>query len=177
MKGRKQVILFIASTIGLYLIWYLVYDLWLMPDARLDRWLNHFTTGTGAKLLSYLGFQADANRAVISLENQNFLRVGNSCNGLEFFVLFSGFIILFPGPWKKKLFFIPAGIFIIFMLNVLRIAVLTINYSFSRHTFDFNHKYTYSFIIYAAIFGMWMIWVNKFSPLNKAFNRMHGPGI
>jgi hypothetical protein len=49
----------------------------------------------------------------------------------------------------------------------VRVAVLAVNYHFSRHTFDFNHKYTYSFLVYSVIFGLWMLWVNRFSGLRK----------
>jgi hypothetical protein len=28
---------------------------------------------------------------------------------------------------------------------------------------DFNHHYTFTVIVYAFIFLLWMIWVNKFS--------------
>lgn len=40
--------------------------------------------------------------------------VNGSCSGLKQFIQFALLMILFPGPWKHKLWFIPTGILIRF---------------------------------------------------------------
>ena len=163
VKAQKRVIFFIASAIGLYLVWYILYELWLLPHSGLNQWLNHQTAQAGTGLLRLFGFNTSVQKSDIFLNNRRLLHIGNPCNALEFFALFSGFIMLFPGPWKVKFLFIPAGILLIFLLNIARVALLVVNYHYSHRTFDFNHKYTYSFFIYLVIFGMWMLWVNRFA--------------
>lgn len=92
--------------------------------------------------------------------------VGTGCSGLELFLLFSGFIILIRGNWKDKLWYIPLGIVIIFLLNIIRIILLIfINHYYPQYL-HFNHKYTLVILVYLAIFGLWIFWVRKFSQNN-----------
>lgn len=173
MYQYKKLVLFLVSALGLYITWYMIYELYIHPDGRLDNWLNQFSAQCGAIALSLFGFKAEATTlATIAVSQKKIIRIGDSCNGLEFFALFAGFVALFPGQWKRKVVFIPIGILLIFLLNIIRILVLVLNYYYSRYTFAFNHKYTYSFIIYAIIFGMWMLWVNKFSSLPKKYHQV-----
>ena len=51
----------------------------------------------------------------------------------------------------------------IYLVNLARVVVLALNHIYSNSSFDFNHKYTYTLITYAAIFGLWMIWANRLS--------------
>ena len=83
-------------------------------------------------------------------------------------VLFAGFIIAYPGPWKVKLFYVPIGVFLIYLLNVLRIMALGLNSFHSRHTLEFNHKYTFAFVVYACIFGFWMLWIKRYAKPDPA---------
>ena len=95
------------------------------------------------------------------------LGIGRGCNGLVLYALFTGFIISFPGKILSKFTFIPFGILIIYLTNIIRICLLTyirLNYSFS---FDFNHKYTFTFIVYGIIFLLWRYWVSNFSDIEE----------
>jgi len=54
------------------------------------------------------------------------------------------------------------GIVLIFALNVLRVVGLAIvQKNVSEKWLEFNHTYTFTIIVYAFIFGLWLIWVNK----------------
>ncbi|MBC7864741.1 MAG: archaeosortase/exosortase family protein, partial [Bacteroidia bacterium] len=89
--------------------------------------------------------------------------IGYACNALSLFVLFSFFIISFPGNWLKKLWFIPVGILLVHLLNILRVFALVL---IAHHHYDFlsfNHTYTFTILVYAFIFGLWMWWVNKYA--------------
>ena len=87
--------------------------------------------------------------------------VGPPCNGLILYALFGGFVVAFPGPWQRKLWYIPLGIAIIWGLNVLRVAALAINHHYAHASVDFNHHYTFTFVVYAFIFGLWMLWAQR----------------
>lgn len=168
MKNQKHIILFIASAIGLYLTWYIIYDSWLKPDGRLDHCLTVNVAQTGTQLLRGLGYDAHVEqRSKIFIGERSVVWIDHPCNGLELYALFAGFILIYPGSWKKKFLFIPAGMAVIYLFNIVRIAVLALNLIYSRRTFDFNHKYVYTFVVYLAIFGLWMLWVNRFSNTRK----------
>ena len=89
--------------------------------------------------------------------------VGTGCSGLELYLLFFGFILLMKGSWKDKIWFIPLGFLTILALNIIRIVVLSIIYYYVPQYLNFNHKYTFVIIVYAAMFGLWIFWVKKFS--------------
>ena len=100
---------------------------------------------------------------LIGIDGSGGLWIGDNCNGIAMFALFSGFIIAYKGNWKLKIIYIILGIACIEMLNVLRIVGLAIIDVHSRAWTEFNHTYTFTLLIYAFIFMLWILWVNKFS--------------
>lgn len=101
--------------------------------------------------------------------------IGEPCNGIKVFGLFAIFIIAFPGPIKKKLWFIPLGIFIIQTANSIRIAVLTIISAEKPSLLDFNHNITFQVFIYGIIFLLWYWWVNKYSKIPNINKKQETP--
>jgi exosortase/archaeosortase family protein len=89
------------------------------------------------------------------------LFIWHPCNGLVLYALFSGFIVAFPGPARRKLWFIPLGLFLIYSLNVLRVIALSINTYYDHKSADFNHHYTFTAVVYASIFALWMWWATR----------------
>ncbi|MFC5270527.1 exosortase X [Adhaeribacter terreus] len=168
MDNSQQIIRFLGTALALYAVWYLCYDLWLFPDGRLDTWLSEqevFLSDYGLRLF---GYQASHSDTTLFINTYPVVLVGNPCNGMVLFALFAGFIIAYPGPWKAKLFYVPVGIFLIYLLNVLRIMALALNSFHSRHTLEFNHKYTFAFVVYACIFGFWMLWIKRYAKPDTA---------
>lgn len=123
--------------------------------------------------VSLFGYQptldTTTNYVVTSVEGTYYnhgVWIGEPCNGIKVFGLFAIFIIAFPGSWKKKLWFIPSGIFIIHTANAIRIAALTIISAENPEALNFNHNITFQVIVYGLIFLLWYWWVEKFSDLS-----------
>lgn len=122
-----------------------------------------------ANLLRLIGYEVDQDFMVNGCEARLIFPgyggvcVGSGCSGLELFVLFFGFIILMRGRLIDKIWFIPLGFLGILVLNIIRITLLAIIYYHKPEYLDFNHKYTFVIIVYGAIFGLWVLWVNKFA--------------
>jgi len=89
--------------------------------------------------------------------------IGEPCNGIKIFGLFTIFILSFNGNIKQKLLFIPLGIAVLHFLNVLRIALLTYISATNPYILDFNHNITFQLFIYGAMLGLWYLWITKFS--------------
>lgn len=150
--------------IGLYLLWFLGYEHYLAPAGRLDAALTQNLAQVSAAVLRLLGFTVTVtgqDPPLIHLAQHPVLFIGNACNGLVLYALFSGFIVAFPGPVRRKLWFIPAGLVLLYSLNVLRIVGLCLNVQYFPSTVDFNHHYTFALVVYAAIFGLWMWWATR----------------
>ena len=164
MKTNKFIIIFLIKAIGLYLLWYFIYDLWLKKVGTLDTWIIDSIVYFSVNILEFFGYILFVDYHSIGLPDAySNVFVGNGCNGLELFALFTGFILIFKGSWKYKLWFIPLGIIIIHFLNVLRVIGLIFSGRVSVNFLEFNHKYTFTIIMYIITFIGWMIWVKYFS--------------
>lgn len=163
---------FFLKAAGLFVAWQLLYGLWIKPDQRLDNWLSYGVGKGAAVLMQLFGQEAACNKLangsiMFYWNNQQAVFIGNACNGMEVMALFLGFILLISGSWKKKAWFLPLGMGIIFISNSIRVALLGVNYLSSPDTFDFNHKYTYLIAVYSIVFLLWMWWVEHFSGLRR----------
>lgn len=169
-EKQRRIAVFVSKAVLLYLLWFITYDLYLAPAGKVDAWLNHRVAADGITLLNLAGYHGSTipgiDQTIMCLDNREILGVGNPCNGLELFVLFTGFILCFPGKLKMKAWFIPLGILLIHLVNVIRAAALVLIQKFSPQHLDFNHHYTFTIVVYAVIFLLWMLWVNRFSAFN-----------
>jgi exosortase/archaeosortase family protein len=100
---------------------------------------------------------------VIGYQYNHGVWIGEPCNGIKVFGLFTIFILSFRGDIIKKLIFIPFGILIIHFLNILRIALLTYISAINPYILDFNHNVTFQLLIYGSMLGLWYIWIINFS--------------
>jgi exosortase/archaeosortase family protein len=87
--------------------------------------------------------------------------VGAPCDGLVLYVLLAGFVLAYPGPARRRLWFIPLGIVALWLLNIIRIIALALNHQYSPETFEFDHHYAFSAVAYAALGGLWMLWTRQ----------------
>lgn len=95
-------------------------------------------------------------------ENNGYVYVNLSCSGLKQFYQWVVLMLLYPGPWKHKIWFIPAGLLVIHLVNVFRIVSMTlVTINISQH-WDFTHDYVLRPFFYVVMFGMWVLWNEKF---------------
>ncbi|MCK5104368.1 MAG: archaeosortase/exosortase family protein, partial [Cyclobacteriaceae bacterium] len=122
-----------------------------------------------AYFLRLLGYEIDQDymvngcEAMLVFAGHGSICIGTGCSGLELFLLFFGFILLMRGRLIDKLWFVPVGLLGILVLNIIRIVALSVIYYYKPEYLEFNHKYTFVIIVYGAIFGLWVLWVNKFA--------------
>lgn len=157
---NKAIYLFAGKLLAWFGLWYLFYELWLLPDGRLDAFLSVNIVEVAAGILSFTGQDLFQANRVIGIVGTNGIIVVNGCNGLEAIGLFIGFVMSYPGDHLKRAFFIPMGILVIYLVNVFRIASLVLIQYYYPAGFDFAHDYSTSAIFYIAIFVMWVIWIN-----------------
>lgn len=168
---KNPVIRFLLTLLLLYIAWFLIYNLWLHPKETVDFFVINLTIGVSKFFLESMGHTVfTGTERVIGIDGTSGLWIGDNCNGMSLFGLFSGFIIAYPGEWWKKLIYIPVGIVLIELMNIIRIISLAILDTHSRAWTEFNHTYTFTIIVYGFIFLLWMFWVNKFSSKISGFN-------
>ncbi|MFZ4400709.1 MAG: hypothetical protein ACOYO1_11785 [Bacteroidales bacterium] len=108
----------------------------------------------------------------IGINGSGSVFMGITCIGMSLMGGFIALIISFPGKLKHKLWFIPCGLIIIQLLNILRMSTLAVlihagfTHTFENYNvlgiFKFNHHDLFNLFIYIVIFGMFVLYVNKF---------------
>ncbi len=109
-------------------------------------------------------------RAFLYYESLNYgiIYVSWGCSGLKQFYQWVFLIVLFPGPWKHKLWYIPLGLGVIYLVNVLRIYSLLIVTMYSPKNVHFVHDDIVRPFFYVVMFALWVIWNEKFTaPMRK----------
>ena len=149
----------------LYLSWFGLHELVIVPHTFVDEALIRIIISQSAFLLGAFGFTTyraveDDGVQLLGIDGAHPVWIGGSCNALTLFAFFTLFIIAFPSPLKNKLWFIPLGILIIHTANLLRVMGLTLINYYNPDYLEFNHTYTFTIFVYGIIFSLWMWWVN-----------------
>lgn len=96
--------------------------------------------------------------------NQKYVvRIVEGCNAVSVIILFVSFVVAFSGKFKTTLVFILFGIFLIHVLNIIRIASLSVLLFHFPEQEHILHGVLFPLIIYGLVFILWIIWITKFS--------------
>ena len=99
--------------------------------------------------------------------NKYLARIIEGCNAISVIILFASFIFAFSAKFKTTFLFILLGSALIFVLNILRIALLTIGLYYYPEYEEFLHNIVFPVVIYGVVFVLWIVWVIKFSSYAK----------
>jgi exosortase family protein XrtF len=159
---------FVVASAFIYILLYLIYQFVVKRYTLYDQQFIGSIIQSSDAILKILGYKTfmvlqDRDMQVIGIDGSSGVWVGSNCNAITLFGLFAVFIAAYPGHQKNKWWYIPAGIIAIHILNIVRVVCLSIIALYSPYSLDFNHTYTFTFLIYAFIFLLWMTWVNKFA--------------
>lgn len=175
-KKYKAVIRFIVIFLGAYLILSLVYNWYLdtfVSGAYQPDYITKLVALQSEAVVSSMGYQsriiADTNSPIMNLwVNGEFIaRIIEGCNSISIIILFVAFMLAFFGRKRTTLLFILAGMVLIYAINVLRIAVLSIAiYELPQYS-HFLHKIIFPLIIYGSVFILWVLWIRIFTKENN----------
>jgi exosortase/archaeosortase family protein len=99
-------------------------------------------------------------QAIIT-SNKVMLILGVGAAGLKQMCQFVILIILFPGYWKNKIWFIPLGVIIIHFTNVFRMLCFVVLAIHWPQQIQYAHDNYLRLLFYIVIFILWLIWVEK----------------
>mgnify|MGYP002864206364 FL=1 len=178
-RSTRFIFVFITGIIIWFTLYHFIYklDVFFSSEKQLIDIQKSISILIGKQsnfLLSILGYvtsiEIHSDMVVTLIENKNFnhgVWIGEPCNGLKLFGVFAIFILAFPGEIKHKIWYIPLGISLLHIINVIRIAILTILSAYNPYLLNFNHNITFQLIIYSFIFLLWYIWTKKLSAIKS----------
>ncbi|WP_417942740.1 exosortase family protein XrtF [Flavobacterium sp. RS13.1] len=95
------------------------------------------------------------------------IRIVEGCNAVSVMILFVSFVLAFSGKLKVTVLFILSGTLFIYVLNVIRIALLAVLLFRYPEKVHLLHGVIFPLTIYGFVFVLWVFWVNKFSKYAK----------
>ena len=173
---KKYWLQFLVSGALLFLAIYIFYHILRQYDF-IDRLyvdiLNKFAQFllfASAKFTEFFGFEVTTYGKTIKIVD-NFQAHGvymdRGCMGRNVLLAFAGLIVVFPGKFIHKLWYIPMGLTVITFVNILRISGLAITAYCCPEYSNINHHLVFKIAAWIVIFVLWMIWFNRFSPFVK----------
>jgi exosortase family protein XrtF len=171
MKNRV-IILFLAKFIGLYLVLNTMYGFWIESYRPAADPLTRVVTVQSVWLISLfeedisIGTKPGPNIPVVQADRV-IIEVFEGCNGLNVMIVFLCFVVAFSGTLKKTTIFCIAGILVIYLMNLFRVSMLFFVSKYYHEALYFFHKYAFTGGLYAAVFVMWYLWVQRFRDAGK----------
>ena len=176
IKKYKPVVRFIITFLSVYIVLAVAYKLYLDYSDG-SKYYPDYLTNTVAKqsqdILNTFGYETviephlDEPTMKIIIRDKYVARVVEGCNSISIIILFISFIIAFSGKFKITLFYLLAGSTLLYVVNLVRIAILSVGLFHYPWRREILHVVIFPAIIYGMVFLLWMFWVNRFSNLNK----------
>ena len=165
LNFNNKITRFFTYAVTLYIAWFLLYELVIKPYTTIDEKLIGLIINQAAFVLRLFGYKTyqdreDQGMQLMGIDGAHPVWIGSPCNAMTLFAFFALFVLAFPGNVKNKLWFIPTGIILIHIANLLRVMGLALINYYAPEYLDFNHTYTFTIFVYAIIFSLWMWWVN-----------------
>ena len=179
INQHKPFFLFLIKFVLFYLIFTLIYKFYLnqfnLENKGVDgitEFVAHQTKNTlvfFGKDCEIIKHEFESSFKVI-YSKKYLARIIEGCNAISVIILFASFVFAFSAKFKNTFLFILFGSTLIFVLNILRIALLTIGlYNYPEYE-EFLHNIVFPIVIYGVVFILWIVWVIKFSEYAKRTN-------
>ena len=181
MKRRKIIIKFLLKFFITYFLLLGIYSFYLKQTQQKEGVFSCAPiTKTVAlqtqQLAHFLGYKSKTFQHESELSMKFYVsdvyasRIVEGCNSISIIILFLTFIIAFSGSLKATLIYGVLGSIIIYIMNIIRILILSmLMYKYPEYQY-FLHSLLFPAIIYGTTFLLWIVWVNKFSHLKKIKN-------
>lgn len=176
LKEFKPALLFLAKFIGIYLAGNIVYGLYIESYGDAPDALTRNVTAQASFFLNLVGYNS-AWEIVSAMPKVALKEAGDvvvyvfeGCNGLNVAIVFVAFLFAYGGPSKWFAIFLPLGLMLIHLFNLLRIGLLYHLALNNSTQFYYYHKYFFTATLYLVVFALWATWIMR---INDKSNLRH----
>lgn len=137
-------------------------------------YMTHLVSKQSVNLLQTFGYEAsvlphpDEASMKLIINKKYVARVIEGCNSVSVMILFVSFIIAFYNKFKTTFFYCLIGCVLIYVVNLLRVVILSIGLYHYPWRKDILHTVIFPGIIYGMVCLLWIFWVNRFSSLKRS---------
>ncbi len=107
-----------------------------------------------------------ASRKLWVVGSNQAIEIVYDCLGTSLFATYLIFMLAYPGKLKTKVWYLPMGLAVIFLLNAARMAALTVIANRWYSLLDLFHHFIFAGFIFLAIFILWVIFVRSQSSIS-----------
>lgn len=172
LKQYKPFFSFLIKFLAFYIIFAFVYKMYLnqFDVAKYETdVISQKVANQTVGLINFFGGNAESfphefePSVKIIYNNKYVARIIEGCNAISVIILFAAFIFAFSNGFKRTLLFIVVGGFLIYVLNIARIALLAYFLYYYPEYEELLHGTVFPLFIYGVVFLLWVLWVTKFS--------------
>lgn len=167
MKDFKDILFILLRFLGIWLILFVVYQLYLNQFSGNIDAFTKIISNQSKFLLNCTGYET-MTRDFPKHETVQFYinekvatRMVEGCNAVSVMIMFLAFVFAFYKGFKT-FYFALVGIVILYILNLFRIYILNIIVVDFPSLTKSAHDYFFPAIIYGGVVVLWLIWINKF---------------
>ena len=169
----KSVWLFLIQFFGVYIFGVYLYNQYLglyLPgldvfSIAITQQLSGMFSLTLPEITTY--FSAEEPLGEVHYYEVPFVLINEGCNAISVMILFVSFIVAFKGSLRHYVWFIPAGLVLLYVANITRIYLIGLIYLYYPSYVNLAHDYLFPGIIYGTTFLLWVVWVKYFSINSK----------
>ena len=167
MKDFKEILFILLRFLGIWLVLFLMYQLFLNQYKGDIDAITRFVSDQSAFLLNKTGFETTTKdfpyyeTIMFYIKEKPATRMVEGCNAVSVMILFLAFIFAFY-KGIKTIWFALVGLVILYVLNLFRIYVLNVVVIEYNNLTKPAHDYFFPAIIYGGVVLLWLIWINKF---------------
>ena len=126
-------------------------------SAPFDFMVRHFSYAI-SEVLYFFGSDVMQRNNVLFFENRNAVGIIWGCSGIKQAYIFFCIIAFTRGSWKNKLWYIPAGLLVVYLFNLFRLTIIVATVKNHPEWFHFLHGFLFKYAFYGVIFLMWLFW-------------------
>lgn len=175
IQQNKPFFKFLFKFLSFYVLFTLVYKFYLTQfnsDKNEVDTITNFVANRTVDFLSFFGDSGCVNHEKeaslkIYFNGKYIARIIEGCNVVSVVILFAAFIFAFSSTVKKTFLFICGGVLLLFVLNIIRIGLLSLSMFYYPEYEEFLHDIVFPLTIYGIVFLLWIFWVLKFSNYEK----------
>jgi len=165
LKDFKYAFLFLGKFLTVYFVTNVLYGFYINSYENTPDPITYRVTEQTSYVQNLFGTESsiqvnDGKKSILMRENETgVINVFEGCNGINVMIVFVAFMIAFWGPIKRMIWFVPLGLLVIHLFNLLRIMLLYHAAQFNTHYFYYIHKYFFTAALYLVVIGLWIIWI------------------
>ncbi len=94
-------------------------------------------------------------------DSGDWILINASCAGDKQIAQFMLLLLIYPGLWKRKLWYIPLGMLIIHLTNIFRIVLLSLVMLHKPEWWHIAHNVVLRGMFYVVILVLWIVWMER----------------